>query len=402
MANQYPTIFIHGLFGWGSGDKLYAKLPYWGASKDKELMHFLRSKGYEVYNPTVGPLLSCWDRCCELWAFLMGGTVDYGKVHAEKYHHARFGRTYEKGVLEDWGTPGNHKKINIVGHSFGGPTVKMFADIIARGAQEEIDGTPEEELSDFFKANKPQEIHTVTTLSGVNNGTSYASLHGKYGMIGICYFILTINALTGSTQINKWWDFHTDHFGIMPDRSKVVGNKLTNPFTKWTQISNYAHNIYDSIAQELRIEVALDILNPSQKVDSDIYYFARRACRSNPAPFGLTFLDRKGDFLCKLLCPLTGISTARPGLRKYGVRKNWKPNDGIVNVIGQSAPLDAPQKDYHPGEQVHPGIWYNMPIERKDHMSWAGIGEDKETYTQYYEDMVKWFAALPDGESVSK
>ena len=78
--------------------------------------------------------------------------------------------------------------------------------------------------------------------------------------------------------------------------------------------------------------------------------------------------------------------------------KSWKPNDGIVNVIGQSAPLNAPQTDYNPGMDVKPGIWYNMPVERKDHMSWAGIGEDTAVYTKYYEDMVKWFSELPDGE----
>ncbi len=400
MANKYPTIFIHGLFGWGSGEKLYAKLPYWGASKDKELTHFLTGKGYEVYNPSVGPVLSAWDRSCELWAFLMGGTVDYGKVHSEKYHHARYGRTYEKGAIEDWGMPGNHKKINIVGHSFGGPTVKQFAELVAHGCQEEIDATPEEELSGLFKANKPQKLHTVTTLSGVNNGTTYASKDGKLGMVAICNFLLFFNVLFSRTKANQWWDFHTDHFGIMPEPSTVKGFKLTNPFSKRQEVHNFAWNDFDCIARELQVETQCDI-NETEKVDSSVYYFARRACRSNPAPFGTTYLDHDGELLCKILCPITAIATARPGLKKYGVDKSWKPNDGIVNVIGQSAPLNAPQTDYNPGMDVTPGIWYNMPVERKDHMSWAGIGEDTAVYTKYYEDMVKWFSELPDGEDAS-
>ena len=396
MSN-YPVILVHGLFGWGAEDKLYAKLPYFGTSNKKEVSQNLNAKGYEIYVPSVGPILCAWDRCCELWAYLMGGTVDYGKVHSEKHGCNRYGRTYEHGVLEDWGQPGNHAKINLIGHSFGGPTVKMFQDIIARGLQEEIDGTPAEELSDFFKANKPQKIHSVTTLSGVNNGTTYASMSGRLGNVAISYSLLLINALIGETNIHKWWDFHTDHYNIMPDRSKVTKNKLTNPLTKMKGISAYAWNLEGSIAQELRVEIQCD-LNETQETNPGIYYFARRACRSNVLPGRWAYLDADGDNLCKLLCGLTSFMTFRPGLKKYGVDKTWCDNDGIVPVVGQSAPLNAPQKDYEAGETVKPGLWYNMPVERKDHMSWAGIGEDKDTYLAYYEDMLKMLNALPDAD----
>ena len=48
---------------------------------------------------------SAWDRTCELYAQLTGTRVDYGKAHAEKYGHARYGRTYEKPLFPGWGEP---------------------------------------------------------------------------------------------------------------------------------------------------------------------------------------------------------------------------------------------------------------------------------------------------------
>ena len=160
--NQYPTVFVHGLGGFGSGDLTDMVFHYWGFSPKKNILQYLRKQGFEVYNPSLGPVNSGWDRTCELWAQLFGGTVDYGKVHSEKYGHARYGRTYAKGLIPDWGMPGKHEKINIIGHSFGGPTVKEIANLIANGSQEEINGTPAEELSDLFKKDKPLPCQVFT------------------------------------------------------------------------------------------------------------------------------------------------------------------------------------------------------------------------------------------------
>ena len=189
VYNNYPTIFVHGFLGWGSEDDIDKVIHYWGATRNRDLLAHLREEGFECYNPSVGPFNGVWDRACELYARLMGGRVDYGKVHSEKYGHERYGRTYP-GILKDWGTPGNHAKINLVGHSFGGPTVRMFAELIANGSEAERNGTPEEELSGLFKGGNANMIHTVTTLSGVNNGTTYDDLHGQKGMKRVTKILL--------------------------------------------------------------------------------------------------------------------------------------------------------------------------------------------------------------------
>ena len=75
-AERYPTVYVHGLMGWGARDQIYAVTPYWGLTSD--LMPYLTGKGYESYAASVGPLSSAWDRACELYAQLTGTTVDYG------------------------------------------------------------------------------------------------------------------------------------------------------------------------------------------------------------------------------------------------------------------------------------------------------------------------------------
>ena len=62
-----------------------------------------------------------------------------------------------------------------------------------------------------------------------------------------------------------------------------------------------------------------------------------------------------------------------------------------------SAPFNKPSEEWTENTVIRPGIWYNMPIEHKDHMSWLGVGEDKDTYIKYNKDMLDSFRKLADG-----
>lgn len=104
------AVFVHGFMGFGEQDGIYKYVPYWGwLGKNTDAMTHLREKGYEVYAPSVGPVNSAWDRAVDTYYQIVGGTVDYGKVHSEKYGHKRFGRTYP-GLIPDLGQPGAHEK----------------------------------------------------------------------------------------------------------------------------------------------------------------------------------------------------------------------------------------------------------------------------------------------------
>lgn len=96
--DDYPFVFVHGLMGWGERSMLDPIMPYWGMTTGN-LMKYLNSKGYESYAAQVGPLSGAWDRACELYAQLVGGTVDYGAAHSAAKGHDRYGITYEKPLL---------------------------------------------------------------------------------------------------------------------------------------------------------------------------------------------------------------------------------------------------------------------------------------------------------------
>ena len=61
MAEKLKFIFVHGLSGWGSYDKAYERIPYWGM-RGGDVMAFLRGHGYDCYAASVAPAGSAWDR----------------------------------------------------------------------------------------------------------------------------------------------------------------------------------------------------------------------------------------------------------------------------------------------------------------------------------------------------
>ena len=61
MKQNLSFIFVHGLSGWGSYDKTYKRMPYWGM-RGGDLMVFLREKGFNCYAASVSPTGSAWGR----------------------------------------------------------------------------------------------------------------------------------------------------------------------------------------------------------------------------------------------------------------------------------------------------------------------------------------------------
>ncbi|MDD6807638.1 MAG: hypothetical protein PUD72_04210 [Oscillospiraceae bacterium] len=401
FKNNYPTVFIHGFLGWGEFDGVNKKVPYYGFFRGN-LMEILRSEGYEVYAPSLGPTQSAWDRCCELYAVLFGGTVDYGKVHSLKYGHKRYGRTYEKGILSDLGQTEAHKKMNIVGHSFGGPTVMLFQHLMANGCQEEVECTPANELSPLFVGGKGNLIHTVTTLSGVNNGTTFASALKNIGVVIIDDLVLwAFTALGNKDGVTNFIDFHMDQWGVMDDPHSGRKSELRSPFAKLPEIRRYNGNpLLDSIGHEMQIE-AMAEMNKFIKDSPNIYYFARRANRAHPVPGKKSYkMDADTTFVSKIAGAVTcrWKSKVLGNVPEYHYdAMEWLPNDGLVNVPGLSAPFNKPSEEWTENTVIRPGIWYNMPIEHKDHMSWLGVGEDKDTFIKYNKDMLDSFRKLADG-----
>jgi len=132
---NYKFVFVHGLSGWGSYDTANRFLKYWGMFGG-DLIKYLNSEGFDCYSASVAPQGSAWDRACELYAQLTGSVVDYGKEHSERCNHARYGEDFSKKPLIDkWDS---ENKINLLGHSFGGATVRMLSELMANGSEAEL------------------------------------------------------------------------------------------------------------------------------------------------------------------------------------------------------------------------------------------------------------------------
>lgn len=392
--NNYPVVLIHGLMGWGENDGITKTkiFPYWG----RNLVPHLESLGYEVHAPSLGPFAGAWDRACELWAYLFGGTVDYGKAHSESHHHKRYGRTYEHGAIEDLGKTDQHRKIQLLGHSFGGPTVKMFTELMTNGSKEEQEATNEETLSPLFKGGHGELIHTVTTLTGVNNGTTLANIvEPKYGPI--VRGILVMSMLAENSPVEKMFDFGNQQFGLgeYPENIHSIG--INPPKETLEGIKAYSGNHEDNIAYEMTIEMC-QAANEKQGVNPHIYYFAQRTNGTVPSNGSKGYPAVKPKYM--------GAVCRGPGEAMCRVKPNnvtavewtedWWPNDGYVNVIGQSAPLNQPSEEADFNTDFKPGLWYNMPVVNGDHVFWNGMSGHKKDYYEIFEKMLDLYRRLPD------
>jgi len=73
---------------------------------------------------------SMHDRVMQIFYEIKGGTVHFGKEHAEFHGHAEEGRTYATGLYEEWDA---QHPIHLIGHSFGGVTVRALSAYLAQG-----------------------------------------------------------------------------------------------------------------------------------------------------------------------------------------------------------------------------------------------------------------------------
>ena len=391
VQNNYPTIIVHGFLGVCEGKYNYFNylFNYFGGFTG-DVVRDLNQMGYEVYLPGLGAFAPVWDRCCDLYAYIFGGTVDYGKVHSEKYGHARYGRTYP-GVLKDLGTPGDHAKVNLVGHSFGGPTLCLFSSLMEQGAAEEVAGTPADELSPFFKGGQGHLLHTVTTLNGTNTGTTLVQMLPRSVRNGAMAAIDAVVVATGRSAFAKVIDFKMDEWGLTvdPDEAK---EGFQNPLDYKDLIKKNIEgdeNMFHQMSVEYSRQLAAERFCISPKT----YYFAERCVRTHPNSSGKHNPNLTNTMpLFDLTAPIIGRYTNK----SMGIDESWFPNDGMVPLPSQGAPENMPSKDYSEGVAIEPGIWYNMPVTDNDHESMVGMFVNNDKTTNRFKKILDRSKYLPD------
>lgn len=387
FATDYPYIFVHGMGGWAPGSDYYEVSPYWGGGllpgSAKDIIRTLNEQGVETYAPAVGPLSSSWDRACELYAQLMGTVVDYGEAHSKAHGHDRYGFSYEgKAIMgEPWDM---EEKINLVGHSFGGATTRLFTSLLAYGCEEEIAATGEE-TSELFKGGH-DSVHACISLSAPHNGSQVANILVDPGFT--MYAISAALNMVGIFAGNDFMVFSLQlgHFGLTPkqgeDRAKLNLRAIKNFYT-----SN------DNCGYDMTLRGAAE-LNEKIKLSENTYYYSYTTAATETGAFGRQQPIKTLNSIFAISSSMIGMTegTTIDGIKIEG---DWAVNDGIVPLASALYPLsDADTAtDYEDalsaGDEILPGRWYYTDtMYGMDHFDFCGTEDYPTSFEQFYFDMV--------------
>ena len=360
--------------GFGRDELLGYK--YWGGLVDLE--EKLRDEGYETYTATVGPVSSNWDRACELYAYIVGGTVDYGEAHAKKYGHKRYGRTFD-GMYKNIS---DTNKIHLIGHSMGGQTVRTFTQLLSEGCEEERNYN-QNNISPLFLGDK-HWVRSVTTISTPNDGTTLSDALPARELISTT--IGTLGTITGKSDLmSSLYDFKLDQFGLKKksgeSSARYMGRILSsNIWTETTDIGPYDLTTYGA-----------EKLNRWVKAQPDVYYFSWTTQATKESLISSHSIPIVGP-----MNPLFYGSATLMGRytrNKAGlpiIDKKWFDNDGAVNAVSQAGPTlgsnDVIEK--FKGEPKV-GQWTVMPtLINTDHMDIVGtFGNVKGWYIDYAQQL---------------
>ncbi|MGE5404317.1 MAG: lipase family alpha/beta hydrolase [Candidatus Saccharibacteria bacterium] len=360
--NNYPIVLVHGLGGFGRDEAL--GIRYWGMLFD--IQEYLKSQGYNTYTVGVGPVSSNWDRACETYAQIKGGTVDYGAAHAAAHRHARYGRTYP-GYYPEWGNvdeaTGKIKKVHLIGHSMGGQTIRTLVQLLEQGSPADTAASPD--ASPLFTGGKSW-VSGCMSISTPHDGTSLDNAINK-GVPWLQDFIGSMAALFGP---NNLYDLKLDQWGLVRSPGESVDSYLNRVWS-----SSFWQSKDDMSNVDLTVEGAR-ALNGWVKAQPDVYYFSW----ATSTTFREIFTGRQIPMLSTnvMLMATAGHIGAytrnNPG--EIPITSEWWRNDGLVPVICQDGPsINSTDTIVSFNGSPRIGAWNYMGLkDGYDHLDIIGMG----------------------------
>ncbi|MBQ1325321.1 MAG: hypothetical protein IIY52_04815 [Solobacterium sp.] len=343
-------IFVHGLSGWGSYDDRYRRMPYWGM-RGGDLMEWLRTEGFDCYAASVSPTGSAWDRACELYAQLAGTRTDYGEAHSRRCGHERYGKDFSLcPLIPSWD---DRTRLVLLGHSFGGATVRLLSELLAHGSAEERECP---DPSPLFLGGMENRIHSIAALASPMNGTTAYDLFMDPGFD------------PDSVRV-PWWS----------KRLAALMAKGTRPHPDGRDPSDYA-------GYDMQIDHAL-AMNKRISTLPSVYYFSV-PCNATMCTKDGTWVPEKG------MEPLFVMRSYQIGAYKGRtaggtcIDESWRRNDGLVNTVSAVCPSGAPSRPLDRSD-IRPGIWNVYPELNADHMWLQGGLTHKHDIRAFYRDLLQ-------------
>ena len=351
-------IFVHGIFGWGEADPLWKVLPCWGMATG-DLMAYLRKEGYDVAAASVGPISGAWDRACELYAQLTGTRTDYGAAHAARFGHARFGRTYENALAPDWS---ESRPIDLVGHSFGGTTIRLLAHLLAEGAAEEQEASPED-VSPLFTGGKGGWVKHILCISTPHNGSTLFEAWPLYTNL-IEWIGITASKAMGIADLSGIYDFKLEQFGFQKGENERLRDAIR-------RVSSLKFPENDWARDDLRVDHAA-VLNGQIRMVPGVTYISVPGKRTRAAKNG------EERPVLAMTTPLQPVSRAMGRFidqKTAGgivIGPQWAANDGLVNTYSARCPFGDPSVRCTIQSRPKPDVWNVLPAVKLDHLEVQG------------------------------
>lgn len=394
MKSSIPLVFCYGLFGWTKG-ALGGKAYFVSAEKLKSK---LKEKIPNFIFPSTGPISSLHDQACELFFQLKGGITDYGEQHSRKFNHKRFSRFYgnekyfDSSVSTKYGGEPLYTKwskeypLDFIGHSMGVPLITTLQQMLADDYFNKYCGFTEHTDADW--------VHSVTSISGVHNGSHLTWILGADEETGILKnkakiirkICKTVDK-SGKEQIKKqnggsFFDLHLDQW-------EFNQNKINEKFydgKDWAMY-NLTPNYMEKHNQKI-IEYP------------NTWYFSY-CSKATFSLFGLY------EFFIPFIChAVLWINALRLGNYKTKnekwkqLIKQWHKNDGMCPVDGQKFPylgrdlnsIKINKFNFSDIRNIKKGVWNVMDkVLYKDHPEQAMFPHwwMERSNLSFYEKIIK-------------
>lgn len=399
--SAYPVVLVPGLVGYGEENAFNKVLPYFGLTATSA-QKVIRDMGIPCHAPNFGALSGVWARACELYAQIVGGTVDYGEAHSKKYGHPRYGKTYQKAMVPDWGSlddEGKVVKINLIAHGFGAPVARLFVELLNNGSEEERATTKDGTLSALFVGGYNNIVHSLVSIAGINDGiTAFQAFEDRVpgatrSILKGCVAFEELKLRTG--YIDPYYakqGIKVTQYGLSAVFNFFDKNSERKPieFDEFG-IDRYLALKEGNIFYETSIPGMKEINNRILAHENTYYFSITGSVTSN--------------LLGKVTIPKLSAGLFAPTALLISTFENYytdKPivtpvyheNDGLVNTESSLAPVSETATAYKNPSKCQPGIWYQMPVENKNHLAFMGLGQRPDVYRNCIYDLIKIISNL--------